>query len=252
MAVLFSASAAAGVPQGDLLDNAEPGPDGKIDILTVFSHQDDEVIYGGGSVLKAKKDPRVRLYILCMTFDQTSLEHRNHLGLTPDHVGRIRVEELKTAAAVYGAEQVIQFDFHSRTLPRQDPEKLIEEIREVIDRVGAEIVITHDPVGFTGHPDHRACSRAATEAFNRSSARVLYYPTLPMVIYRPLIAFSPYRFDLEPAPPSFKVDVRAEKKLKRLACYAHASQMTYTSVGTLTDFMLVLDHEYFALAANRE
>ena len=79
------------LPEGDLLQGVQPGPDGKINILTVFAHQDDESIYGGGAVLKAMKDPRVRLHILCMTFDQTSDAIKN-LKITPDHSGKIRAK----------------------------------------------------------------------------------------------------------------------------------------------------------------
>ncbi|HUT53118.1 MAG TPA: PIG-L deacetylase family protein [bacterium] len=250
-AVLLAAfSAQAHVPDGDLLAGVTPGPDGKIDVLTVFSHQDDESIYGGGALFKMKRDPRVRLYILCMTFDQTS-GAKDALKITPDHIGNIRAQELKTAAAVYEAEEVIQFMYASRTLNRQDPEELIGRIKEVIDRVGAEIVLTHDPAGITGHWDHVTCSRVATAAFWRSGAERLYYPTLPMYLYRPLRAFQEYDTVGEPAAPTLRVDIRAEKKLKRMACAAHASQMVFTEVGTLTDFFLVLDHEYFALGGQK-
>jgi len=242
--LLFSLSAWSRVPQGSLLDGVAPGPDGRIDILTVFSHQDDESIYAGGAVLKALLDPRVRLHILCLTFDQTS-GAKDVLGITPDHIGKIRVKELETAAAVYGAEEVIQFEYPSRTLGQIAPEELVRRIGEVIERAGAEIVLTHDPVGYTGHWDHVACSRVATEAFRRSGAQALFYPTLPRYLYRPLILFSDYEFEARPARPTLKVDIRAEKKLKHMACAAHASQMQFTGVGNLTRWVLLLDREYF-------
>ena len=240
------------VPEGDLLAGIVPGPDGKIDVLTVFSHQDDESIYGGGALFKLKQDPRVRLYILCMTFDQTS-GAKDALHITPDHIGNIRAQELKTAAAVYEAEEVIQFRYASRTLNQQDPEKLSSEILAVIERVGAEIVFTHDPAGITGHWDHVTCSKVATEAFERSSAQRLYYPTLPMYLYKPLWLLNQrsYHTEGQPAAPTVRVDIREEKKLKRMACAAHASQMVFTEVGTLTDFFLVLDHEYFAVGGEK-
>lgn len=235
----------AKLPEGDLLQGVKPDAQGRIDILTVFSHQDDESIYGGGAVLKALEDPRVHLHILCMTFDQTS-GAKDALGITPDHIGRIRVKELETAAAVYGAEEVIQFQYPSRTLGKQDPEKLISEIKGVIDKTGAEIVLTHDPAGITGHWDHVACSKVATEAFQRSQAQVLYYPVFPKSFYPIFLAFQPYRGHGTPAAPDFKVDIRKEKKLKRMACYAHASQMRFTSVGNLTELFLLMNDEYFA------
>ena len=242
---LAAASASARTMPGDLLQGVQPGPDGKIDILTVFAHQDDEGIYGGGAILKAMNDPRVHLHILCMTFDQTSDAIKN-LKITPDHSGKIRVKELESAAAVYGADEVIQFKYPSRTLPKNDPEKLINEIKDEINRTHAEIVITHDPAGFTGHWDHVACSKLATEAFTRSNARVLYYPTLPKELYRIVIGFQTYRTHGAPAVPDFNVDIKDQKKMKKLACYEHASQMLFTSVGMTTDLILLMNHEYFA------
>jgi len=242
---LLGFSAAAEIPAGDLLEGVEPGPDGKIDILTVFSHQDDESIYGGGALLKAMQDPRARLHILCMTFDQTS-EAIKSLKLTPDQSGDIRVKELGSAAAVYGAAEVVQFPYASRTLPKVDEEKLIEEVKRVIEDTGAEIVITHDPAGITGHWDHVQCSKVATAAFRQGNAQVLYYPTLPKNLYRIAILFKTYDTNGRPAAPDFKVNIRRVKKLKKLACYEHASQMHFTSVGKTTSLFLIMDHEYFA------
>jgi LmbE family N-acetylglucosaminyl deacetylase len=244
-ALLVAFGARAGVPEGSLLDNVRPGPDGRIDVLTVFAHQDDESIYGGGAVLKLMRDPRVHLHILCMTFDQTSDAIKN-LKLTPDQSGNIRVKELESAAAVYGADEVIQFKYPSRSLEKVDPEKLISEIMAEIERTHAQIVFTHDPAGITGHWDHVRCSQVATEAFKRSNAQVLYYPTLTKGMYRVALMFKTYRTKGAPAVPDFKVDIRAEKKLKRLACYEHASQMHFTVVGSTTNLFLLMNEEYFA------
>jgi LmbE family N-acetylglucosaminyl deacetylase len=250
-ALLFSVSAsAAKVPEGEILDGVEPGPDGMIDILTVFAHQDDESIYGGGAVLKAMKDERVRLYILCLTLGDMS-EAKDHLGISMDHLGRIRSEELETAAAVYGAQEVIQFSYHDQGLESADQERLIREIKEVIERVGAEIVITHDPPGVTLHPDHITCSRVATEAFKKSSAKVLYYPTLPGWAYRIVTGMSPFEGDIQPATPTFRVNIKDVKKLKKMAIYAHASQMHFSDVGFSADMMLLFDYEHYTLADSK-
>ncbi len=254
MVLLFAFSAlAARLPEGDLLDGVQPGPDGGIDVLTVFAHQDDESIYGGGAVLKAVRDPRVRLYILCLTLGDVS-EAKDRLGISMEHLGRIRSDELETAAAVYGAAEVIQFQYHDQGLESADQDKLIEEIRDVIDRVGAEVVITHGPLGVTGHPDHMTCSRATTEAFATSKAKRLYYPTLSKGMYSLArkLGLSPADQAVEPAGASFRVNIKEVKKLKKMACMAHASQMHFSDVGFATDVMLLFDHEYFALAAEKD
>ena len=243
---LFCSTAFAGIPEkDDLLAGVQPGADGKIDVLTVFAHQDDESIYGGGTLVKMSKDPRVRIHIMCLTLGDQS-EAKDKLGITPEHLGRIRSAELVTAAQVYNAVEVIQLNYHDGHLSEADPEKLITDIKDVIDRTGAEVIFTHDPLGITSHPDHIACSKAATEAFRRSNAALLYYPTLPPFLYHALIKLTPVKNYPPPALPTIKVDISKEKVLKRMAVYAHASQKHFTSVGFDAEAILVLDHEYFA------
>lgn len=251
LTLFISVTAMAKAPMGGLLDGVEAGPDGKIDILTIFAHQDDESIYGGGAILLAMKDPRVRLHILCLTLGDLS-EAKDVLGISGEHLGRIRSEELETAASVYGEVEVIQFKYHDQGLASADQEKLIGEIVRVIESTGAEVVITHDPLGVTGHTDHMTCSRVAIEAFGRSGARVLYHPTLPPSLYRVLMMISPVAGGVaEPALPTFRVDIKSVKKLKRMACYAHASQMRFSDVGRVTEIMLSLRHEYYTLAQKK-
>jgi len=248
--LLWAAVAGARMPTGSLLEGVAPGPDGRIDVLTVFAHQDDESIYGGGAVLLMMQDARVRLHILCMTFDQTSAAMEN-LGISADHIGRIRVQELETAGAVYGAEEVIQFTYPSRSLSEVGDEKLAGEVLAAMERTTAEVVVTHDPGGLTGHWDHVTTSRVTTAAFAGSPAQVLYYPTLPAGLYRLAHENSNYGRLGTPARPDFHVNIRAVKKLKRMACYAHASQMWFTGVGVLTNGFLLMPYEYFAVGGRK-
>lgn len=218
---------------------------GHIDVLTVFAHQDDETIYGGGTLFLLKKDPRVRLYILCMTLGDMS-EAKERLMISREHLGRIRQRELETAAAVYGAERVFQLDYHDQSLKDIASEELAQSIIKVIEEVGAEILFTHDPVGITGHPDHVACSRAAFIAFKRSCAKRLFCPTLPDFIYRIALAPAIKYARVNPLKPTFKVDISSVKTLKRMAFYAHASQKHFSNVGVIAKPILAMNYEYFA------
>jgi len=250
VAVLVIARAASAVPTGDLLDGLEPGPDGMIDVLTVFAHQDDESVYGGGTLLKMKQDPSVRLHILCLTLGDMS-EAKDQLGIESAHLGRIRSKELETSAAVYGAEEVIQFQYHDQGLADADADRVIAQIVEVINRVGAEMIITHDPGGVTAHTDHMACSRLTTEAFELSNARRLWYVTFPRFIYHiPFGVLGPTS-GVTPVYPEIKVNVRKYKKLKRMALYAHASQKHFSDVGLAMDITSRFNYEYFALGGDK-
>lgn len=243
LAVLFLSAPTYGrAPEGSLLAGVRPGPDGRIDVLTVFAHQDDESIFAGGTLLKLKEDPRVRLHMLCLTLGDLSAA-MDKLGITSRHQGEIRTEELKTAAAVYRADEVIQFEYRDKGLQDADHEELVSRVAGVMERTGAEVVITHDPAGVTGHPDHRACCRATTEAFGKSSAQKLYYVTVAPWLYAVIYGGGP-----DYARPTIRVDISEQLKLKRLAMYSHATQKHFSAVGPAMDVMGLFRHEYFALA----
>ncbi len=242
--LLLSFNALALVPEGDMLEGVKPGPDGKIDVLLVFAHQDDESLYGGGTVIKLKKDPRVRVYVLCLCRGDW-IEQAGDLGIGVDHLAAIRMKELETAAAVLQAERVINWTYDDMTIPDQDQDQLRADVLDVIDEVGAEIIITHDPAGITGHPDHIACSRIVTEAFRQSRAQLLFYPTLPGPIYKIVMAVKRPDRKAVPAKPDFDVGIKDVKRLKRMACLAHASQMHFSPAGNPAKLLLSLNREYW-------
>ncbi len=55
LAGLAALSGCSDVPTGSLLEGVKPGPDGKINVVTVFSHPDDETFYTGGTLPEDEK-----------------------------------------------------------------------------------------------------------------------------------------------------------------------------------------------------
>jgi len=249
--IFFSWTGFARLPEGSLLDSVKPGPDGEIHVLTVFAHEDDETIHSGGALLKLKKDPRVRLHILCLTLGDAS-EARYFLRLSGESLARIRMAELRSAAAVIGADEVVQFDYRDHFLKEADQAELVAKIKNVIESSGAQVVITHDPAGITRNPDHVACSAAATRAFKQSRAGRLYYTSLPRSLYWLPATFTQFHEKARPVYPTFKVNIRREKKLKKLAEYEHATQKHFSFVGLTMSQGELFNHEWFALAESKE
>jgi LmbE family N-acetylglucosaminyl deacetylase len=244
--LLIGFSAAARVPTGDVLAGITPGPDGKIDVLTIFPHQDDETIFVGGTMLKLKHDPRVRVHILCMTMgDMTDVKDKLHIS--QEQMGRIRMAELQSAAADLGADEVIQLHYHDQGLASQDQDMLVAEVRGIIDQVGAEVLFTYGPDGMTGHIDHITLSKVVARAFPRSSAQKLYYVSLGN-------GLKPFYHMIgggKPLPATIRVDIRDERKLKELALDAHASQRHFSSIGYAMEMMMSIRYEYFADAGSK-
>ncbi len=239
-ALFFSASVLARVPAGDLLEGVMPGPDGKIHVLTVFPHQDDETFFVGGTLLKMKNDPRVVTHSYCMTLGDAS-EAKDILGITPEKLGRMRIKELELAAEVLDIDEVIQGNYHDQHLA-EHPEEARQKILDIINRVGAQVVITFGPEGITMHTDHRAEYKFTREVFPQSNAQKLFLVSMPKPIYR--ILAHP---GVTPIPPTIAVDIKDQKKLKMQALRSHASQTRPMSMKTVIFAIRFFDHEYFAL-----
>ena len=247
LALFLAASAAtARVKPGDILAGVRPGADGKIDVVTIFPHQDDETIFVGGTLLTVKRDPRVRTHVICLTLGELS-SAKEVLKITPEEQGRIRTQELLSAAAALEVDEVIQLHYHDQGLASLDPAALAKEIADLIARTGAEVVITYGTDGITGHIDHRTLSKAVTAAFPQSQAQKLYYVSLP----RRLALVYSLHSHTRPQPPTLAVDIRSVKKLKDLALHEHATQRDFSGRFSTLEMTGKIKHEWFTLAGEK-
>ena len=244
--LILALSARAGYREVTLLEGVVPGADGKIDVVAIYPHQDDESFWSGGTLHRLKQDPRVRLHLVCLTRGDMS-GAKDALAISGQRLGDIRVKELALAAQVYQADELIQFDYHDQGLAAVGDEVLIERLAGILDATGAEVVLTYGPDGVTAHPDHQVCSRVATAAWKRSGAQRLYYSAAP-----PWVTRLTRRHRPAPIMPTLKVDIRAEKKLKMLALYSHASQEHFGGgMGGAMGAVKLFNYEWFVPAGER-
>ena len=247
LALFLAASTATGrVKAGDVLAGVQPGADGKIDVVTIFPHQDDETIFVGGTLLTVKKDPRVRTHVICLTLGELS-SAKEVLKITPEEQARIRTQELQSAAAALKVDELIQLKYHDQGLAKLDQAALTQEIVDLIARTGAEVVITYGADGITGHIDHRTLSQAVTAAFPQSQAQKLFYVSLPR---RLAFLFSLYSHT-RPKPPTLAMDIRPVRKLKSLALHEHATQRDFSGKFSDLKLMGAIKHEWFTLAGEK-
>jgi LmbE family N-acetylglucosaminyl deacetylase len=246
-AFLAGASARAAVPEGDLLAGVAPGPDGFIDVVNIMPHQDDESAFAGGTLAKLAKDPGVRVHIVCLTLGDMS-DARFFMRVSKEEMGRIRTEELVNAARALGAFEVIQLSYHDQGLKSADRESLIREVAAIVEKTGAELVITLDPAGITRHPDHVTCSKVVTAAMGLGSSARLDYATLPPARHLYAVLTSPFFEPGKPEWPTLRVDITATLPEKRNALNAHVSQMKRSLVGLFVRPYFEDPNEHFAPA----
>jgi LmbE family N-acetylglucosaminyl deacetylase len=158
-------------------------------LLAIFAHPDDESFSIGGTLaLAAEHGARVR--VLCATNGDEGGE-----GADGDHAmdPKIRLSELRAACLALGIEAPVFLGYSDSgmegwgpkpgSLALADPEQAIGRIVAEIQVFRPSVVITFDPGGIYGHPDHMAISALASEAFRRAAAE----PGGPLALYHTAI-----------------------------------------------------------------
>jgi LmbE family N-acetylglucosaminyl deacetylase len=116
-------------------------------------------------------------------------------------VGDLRLAELRCAADVLGFKEVITFGYRDSGMmgsaENNDPasswqaplDEVTGKVVEVMRRIKPQIIITFDPFGGYGHPDHIKINKATLAAFaatrgDPDGPQKLYYPAFPRLIIR--------------------------------------------------------------------
>ena len=146
-------------------------------LLAVFAHPDDES-FGPGGTLARYAAEGVQVHYLCATrgdvgeVDAAMLAATGHAS-TAD----LRTNELLCAAGILGLAGVEFLNYrdsgmsgsrenqHPESLYQADRVKLAGQVTEAIRRLQPQVVMTFDPFGGYGHPDHIACHYATLSAF---------------------------------------------------------------------------------------
>jgi LmbE family N-acetylglucosaminyl deacetylase len=226
-------------------------------LMAIFAHPDDES-FGVGGVLAAAAAAGVPTSLVCATDgDLGGAEGSRDVGR------ELRRGELQVAMGALGVADPIFLGYGDSGMenwPRPaecfataDAEEVVGRLVEIIRDRRPNVVLTFDPGGIYGHPDHVTVSARATEAFRRTAAEaggptVLYHVAIPRSAIARMVelqqagaagsdlAAPPSEDDLlqqrrfaELARPDEEVttivDVRAQLPKKLAALAAHESQM---------------------------
>jgi LmbE family N-acetylglucosaminyl deacetylase len=174
---------AAGVPAEPR--PAGPGPRG---LLAIFAHPDDET-FGAGGTMALAAAAGVPTWIVCATDgDLGGMEGARELD--PE----LRRGELRCAMAALGVGEPFFLGYGDSgmegwakpagCLALADPEEVVGRLVEIIRALRPATVVTFDPGGIYGHPDHVTISARASEAFRRAAAE----PGGPTTLYHQAIS----------------------------------------------------------------
>lgn len=144
-------------------------------LLAVFAHPDDET-FGSGSTLARYADEGVDMTVVCATQGEAG-EIIPGGNATPETLGAIRVAELRSALNVLGVQSLVLLGYRDSgmagTEDNNNPAAFInvpiaegvERLVGIIRRYHPQVVVTMDPSGGYGHPDHIRTAELTTQAF---------------------------------------------------------------------------------------
>jgi N-acetyl-1-D-myo-inositol-2-amino-2-deoxy-alpha-D-glucopyranoside deacetylase len=232
-------------------------------LLLVHAHPDDETITTGATMARYAAEGAHVTLVTCTLGEEGEIlvpELAQLAADRADQLGGYRIGELKRAMAALG---VTDYRFlggagcyrdsgmidtpqnnHPRAFWRADPERAAAQLAEVLCEVRPQVVVTYDPDGLYGHPDHIQAHRVTMRAIELAAdvwrVRKVYFPSEP----RALLAKGIERFaasaenpfagitDVDALPfvtPDEKlgarIDASAYAGAKEAAMRAHATQV---------------------------
>jgi N-acetyl-1-D-myo-inositol-2-amino-2-deoxy-alpha-D-glucopyranoside deacetylase len=153
-------------------------------LLALFAHPDDEA-FGSGGTLAYYAGNNVRVTLVCATRGEVG-EISDPALASPDTLGEVREGELRNAAHALGVADLHFLDYRDSgmagTADNNDPRAFVNapadivvgQLVQIIRQVQPRVVITFDPHGGYGHPDHIAIHRHTVTAFHAAGDAAQY------------------------------------------------------------------------------
>jgi len=127
--------------------------------MTIFAHPDDESFGVAGTMSHAIHTGHP-VAVVCATRGEEGKIADPSLA-TEENLGQVREQELRSAMAAVGVDDVVFLDYIDGHLAEADQEEALGRVVAQIRRFRPDVVITFDPKGGYGHVDHMAIHRLA-------------------------------------------------------------------------------------------
>jgi LmbE family N-acetylglucosaminyl deacetylase len=148
-------------------------------LLLAFAHPDDET-FGMAGAIARYADEGAEVYLICATNGDVGSADEQYLQ-GHETVADLRLEELRCAVEMLGLKKLFALGYRDSGMPgsehNQHPDSLVsasldevtERIAEVIRQTRPQVVVTFDPYGGYGHPDHIRMYEATSRAFHEAA-----------------------------------------------------------------------------------
>ncbi|HEX6311555.1 MAG TPA: PIG-L family deacetylase [Acidimicrobiia bacterium] len=223
-------------------------------LVGVWAHPDDEAYLSAGLMARiAASGGRV----VCVHATDGERGTPDPRSWPPSRLAPVRVAELTASLAALGVTESIRLGLPDGGLDALDGTAQAEALRQLLDDIAPDVIVTFGPDGMTGHPDHRTVSRWTTDAWRHRgrSGELLYATTTDGFVDRNRDLYERHTLVFEPGlpertpPQQVALDVAldsAELDRKLVALRAHSSQTDAVIAELGADrFRHWFDHETF-------
>ena len=131
-------------------------------ILGVWAHPDDETYLCGGLMARAVQAGDRVVCITATRGEMGSPDEQRWPSGAP--LAAVRTAEMEAALAILGVTEHHWLDYPDGGCAAVDQDEAVRRVAAVMEEVRPDTVLTFGPDGMTGHDDHKAASRWATEA----------------------------------------------------------------------------------------
>ncbi len=200
-------------------------------LLAFHAHPDDEVLATGGTLARAAAHGH-RVVVVTATDGALGLTSGGYAG----RLAQVRAAELRAACARLGVQRVEQLGYADSGLgpvPADDPPGGVRFVRvpvetaaaalaAVVERESPDVLLSYDPNGGYGHPDHVQVHRVGRRVAHLTGVPLLESWVSPWVAR----VMAPRHVRIQPVPaPTHAIDVRPWLADKLAALGEHRSQL---------------------------
>lgn len=153
-------------------------------LLALYAHPDDES-FGIGGTLARYAAQGVSITLVCATRGEAGQIADPALA-TPETLGAVREQELRCACRELGVERLIFLDYrdsgmagspdnqHPRAFMNAPAAEVVPRLVGIMRELRPDVVVTFEPNGGYGHPDHKAIHRHGVAAFHAAGDPTRY------------------------------------------------------------------------------
>lgn len=214
-------------------------------VLIVMPHPDDEAVFAGGLMCLLNR-AGIATRLLTVTRGEAST-HR--YGLTPSaSLGDRREQEVIGAARILGTTDVTVGTVPDGGIPAHTA-KVTALLKTGYTSFKPTVIVTLEPDGVYGHPDHIALSAAVTRT-KPPTARLLYATVSPRFIPSPSAARMAQKAVIKPLTAAYELVLSPATVMKKLqALRSHRTQFRIGPLHWMTVIFFYLNRlltrEYF-------